>query len=266
VKLEKRQLEKPWGRTELPPVFQLDDGSRIGEIWFEAPNETALPLLVKYIFTSERLSIQVHPNDDQARERGYSSGKTECWYILAAEPGATIGVGLTRPVEKDALRAAAVDGSIETLIDWRPVCAGDFFYVPAGTIHAIGGGVSLIEVQQMSDVTYRLFDYGRPRELHLDDGVRVSHARPYPEEFYKHIKSGSHVLVPGPHFTLLRLQSGSPDAERLHDRDRLAIPIEGTVKSGAFEAVPGECLLVPAGATLEGEGAWLLAATGALED
>ena len=152
-------------------MFEPPAGQRIGEVWFTGGGD--LPLLAKYIFTSERLSIQVHPNDQQARARGLASGKTECWYILDAEPDATIGLGLTREVSPEELRAAALDGSIEQLIDWRPVKAGDFILVPPGTIHAIGAGISLLEFQQNADVTYRLYDYGRPRELHLDDSVAV---------------------------------------------------------------------------------------------
>jgi mannose-6-phosphate isomerase len=151
VKLSRKYVEKPWGRTSLPPMFDAPAGQRIGEVWFTGG--TDLPLLAKYIFTSERLSIQVHPNDEQARARGLSSGKTECWYILDAEPDAVIGLGLTGQVSAEDLREAALDGSIERLIDWRPVNAGDFIVVPPGTIHAIGAGISLLEFQQNVDVT-----------------------------------------------------------------------------------------------------------------
>src|SRR3982751_715073 len=92
MKLTTHQVEKPWGRTKLPPVFGNTQGKRIGEIWFECPSGEQLPLLTKYIFTSEKLSIQVHPNDEQARERGLAHGKSECWYILDADPGATLGL------------------------------------------------------------------------------------------------------------------------------------------------------------------------------
>jgi mannose-6-phosphate isomerase len=97
-------------------------------------------------------------------------GKEECWLVIDAEPGATLGVGFHEPVSHEVLRAAALDGSIEDMLVWHPVKAGDFFYIPANTVHAIGAGVSLIEIQQNSDITYRLYDYGRPRELHLDKG------------------------------------------------------------------------------------------------
>lgn len=180
VRLETLSVEKPWGRTALPAPFgRPGDERRIGEIWFDGPEGERPPLLVKYIFTSEKLSIQVHPDDAQGQARGLQGGKSECWLILDAEPGATLGIGTLRPLDGDALRAAALDGSIEALMDWKPVKAGDFFYIPAGTVHAIGAGVTLVEVQQNVDVTYRLYDYGRPRELHLDDGVAVSRAEPY---------------------------------------------------------------------------------------
>ncbi|HEX8668373.1 MAG TPA: class I mannose-6-phosphate isomerase [Allosphingosinicella sp.] len=264
MKLETKQVEKPWGRAHLPAIFPNPDGRQLGEIWFDAADATKLPLLVKYIFTSERLSIQVHPNDEQARARGYPNGKTECWYILDAEPGATLGIGLTREVDRETLRAAALDGSIEELMDWKPVRAGDFFYVPAGTVHAIGGGISLIEVQQISDVTYRLYDYGRPRELHLDDGIEVSEPRPYPADLGTHIEGGSRVLVAGPHFTLVRVEGAAPEAERLTDRDRMVIPLRGRVSGGGDEAGPGECVFVTAGNAIQSaDGAYLVAANGA---
>ena len=179
IRLHTKPVEKPWGRTGLPAMFPDPDGRRIGEIWFDGPEGRHPPLLVKYIFTSEKLSIQVHPNDAQAAERGLPGGKSECWYILDAEPGATLGIGTRRALSPDELRAASLDGSIEALMDWKPVERGSFFYIPAGTVHAIGRGVTLIEVQQNNDVTYRLYDYGRPRELHLDEGVAVSKPAPY---------------------------------------------------------------------------------------
>ena len=179
TRLATKYVEKPWGRTDLPGFFPDGAGRRIGEVWFEEPEGRHPPLLVKYIFTSERLSIQVHPDDAQGRARGLPGGKSECWLILDAEPGATLGMGTRQPLDAGTLRAASLDGRIEQLIDWKPVRAGDFFYIPAGTVHAIGAGVTLVEVQQNVDVTYRLYDYGRPRELHLDDGVAVSRAEPY---------------------------------------------------------------------------------------
>ena len=185
VSLPVRQVAKPWGRDVLPAPFaaapeRSNGGGRIGEIWFEPPPE--LPqLLVKYIFTSEKLSVQVHPSDAQTLAAGLGrKGKEECWLIVDAEPGAVLGIGFREALGGEAMRDAALDGGIERLLEWYPVRPGDFFYIPAGTVHAIGAGISLIEVQQNSDITYRLYDYGRPRELHLDEGVAVARGAPYP--------------------------------------------------------------------------------------
>src|SRR5438046_1862119 len=137
MKLHRRYVEKPWGRIKLPPIFDPPEGKKIGEVWFGDGAE--LPLLAKYIFTSERLSIQVHPDDQQARERGLPSGKSECWFILEAEPGATLGLGLKREVSREDLRRAALDGSIEGLVAWRPVQAGDCLLLEPGEALASDG-------------------------------------------------------------------------------------------------------------------------------
>lgn len=252
MKLERKYVEKPWGRTKLPPMFDPPEGERIGEVWFTGRGD--LPLLAKYIFTSERLSIQVHPNDEQARARGLASGKTECWYILDAEPDAIIGLGLNREVTAGELRAAALDGSIEHLMDWRPVRAGDFILVPPGTIHAIGGGISLLEFQQNADVTYRLYDYGRPRELHLDDGVAVSTPSPFGDSLVQHISNGEERgLVSGPPFTLV-----SATADSMTERVRWMMPVEGRVRLGKDVAEAGECIVAAAVEAVEVDRAWML--------
>jgi mannose-6-phosphate isomerase len=254
MKLERKYVEKPWGRTSLPRIFDPPEGRRIGEVWFTGSGD--LPLLAKYIFTSERLSIQVHPNDDQARARGLRRGKSECWFILDAEPEATLGLGFKRPLSKEELRDAALNGSIEELIDWRPVRAGDFIFVPAGTVHAIGGGISLLEFQENSDVTYRLYDYGRPRELHLDDGIAVATIQPY-DGAVRHLCGKDELpLVGGPKFTLLQTRN-----DALVDRTRWIMPLEGCVRSKGDTAGPGECLLLHAGERMETGGARLLIGT-----
>jgi len=238
MKLDRRYVEKPWGRSRLPPMFDAPKGERTGEVWFTSGAH--LPLLAKYIFTSERLSIQVHPNDEQARARGLTLGKTECWTILEADPGATIGLGTKRELSPDELRQAALDGSIEQLMDWRPVRAGDFYFVPAGTVHAIGGGISLLEFQENADVTYRLYDYGRPRELHLNDGVAVANAMPYQSTVSQPLAEGEErTLVDGPHFTLVHTHR-----DALPGRQRWAMPLAGKVHSGEDVAIVGECLLL----------------------
>lgn len=252
MKLRRHYVEKPWGRTELPPMFDPPARKRIGEVWFEGDGD--LPLLAKYIFTSERLSVQVHPNDEQARARGLPNGKSECWYILDAEPGATLGLGMKRDVSPDHLRSAALDGSIEELLDWRIVRAGDFYFIPAGTVHAIGGGLSILEFQQNSDVTYRLYDYGRPRELHVDDGIAVANPAAYPDALLQHVSpDDERTLVNGPRFTLVHSHE-----DALRDRRRWVIPLEGEVRSGRDVAGSGECLLLEPGEELEPERARML--------
>lgn len=185
--LAKRMVEKPWGKDILPAPFVAPEGKRIGEVWFEPPAECP-DILVKYIFTSEKLSVQVHPSDEQAEKLGETDGgKEECWLVIAAEPGAKLGIGFQKDISPELLRQAALDGSIEHLMVWYPVSPGDFFYIPTGTVHAIGAGVSLVEVQQNSNITYRLYDFGRPRELHLDKGIAVASAKLYDSGFHRQV-------------------------------------------------------------------------------
>ncbi len=240
ARLPTRMVERPWGREDLPAPFVAPPGTRIGEVWFEPP--AALDaLLVKYIFTSEALSVQVHPADAQAPD-GHR-GKEECWLILAAEPGARLGIGFRQELSPEEMRAAALDGSIEQLLAWHPAQAGDFFYIPAGAVHAIGPGLSLIEVQQNSDITYRLYDYGRPRELHLDAGIKVARGEPYPSGLSQNVPAnGSATLVDGPHFRLDRLD-GQPDPATAarYQGTLLVIPLDGTARVGAETIAAGEC-------------------------
>lgn len=245
MKLQARHVEKPWGRTNIPPVFGNELGRRVGEIWFEHPRGDDLPLLAKYIFTSENLSIQVHPNDEEAHARGMLQGKSECWYILDAEAGATLGLGLRSSLAPGELREAALDGSIEDRLDWKPVAPGDFFFVPAGTVHAIGAGIALLEFQQKSDVTYRLYDYGRPRELHLEDAVAVSNPGRYDASCYRGASGPlDTVLLSGPHFSLVRASSAELIPACLSGRQRWVMPLEGTASSNNERASAGECLLL----------------------
>lgn len=255
MRLDRRYIEKPWGRAELPQQFDPPADTLVGEVWFEG--DADLPLLIKYIFTSEALSIQVHPNDEQARRRGLPHGKSECWYILEAEPDAVLGLGLKREVGADELRRAALDGSIEQLIDRRPVGAGDFVQVPAGTIHAIGAGISLLEIQQNSDVTYRLYDYGRPRELHLDDAMDVAVRAPFDPGLIQHLSPGEErTLISGTPFTLV-----SATDDPMSDQQRWLVPLSGEIRVGNDVAGAGDCLLAAPGEQVACEDAWLLAAS-----
>jgi len=243
MKLAKHFVEKPWGRTDIPAEFGSLSGRRVGEIWYSAETKAPLPILVKWLFTSERLSIQVHPNDAQAQASGMPSGKEECWYVVDAEPGAVIGIGTTRPLSSEELYAASLSGEIEGLMDWKPVKAGDYFYIPAGTVHAIGAGITLVEVQQYADITYRLYDYGRDRELHLDDGVAVSSATPYTDARSGHAGLGTQ-LVGGPYFQLWYV-SDMHDVLALPPSGNIwIIPLSGQVQIGGEAAGKGECVVI----------------------
>lgn len=251
--LETHRVEKPWGRHDLWPGFADPpaDGEPIGEVWYKTPGDDTPDLLVKYLFTSEKLSVQVHPDDDQARARGLPRGKDECWLVLDAEPDSTIAIGTHEVLDADTLRAAALDGSIEQLLDWKPVKAGDFFYAPSGTVHAIGAGITLIEIQQNSETTYRLYDYGRPRELHLDDGVAVSDARPFvaPPAPGK-VSEGRILLVEGPKFTVERWTGGTRELAMPDGTTGWLVPVTGSGTLGDVAFRAGDCLTVTSSAQL----------------
>jgi len=235
-----RKVEKPWGKDVLPAPFTDEPGKRIGEIWFEPPPELE-ELLVKYIFTSEKLSVQVNPSSAQLP----GHGKEECWLIVDAEPGAELGIGFRHEIGAEEMRKAAIDGSIEGLLEWHSARRGDFFYIPANTVHAIGAGISLIEVQQNSDVTYRLYDYGRPRELHLGEGVKVARADAYPRSMHRHVPDrGSCTIVEGPLFRLDQVEGvPEPELSERYSGPILLIPREGPVHVAGEEIAAGECAL-----------------------
>lgn len=223
-----------------------------------------LPLLVKYIFTSAPLSVQVHPGDDQARARGLTGGKSECWYILAAEPGASLALGFRRRLGREALRQAAAKGSVAELLDWRPVQRGDFFYVPAGTVHSIGGGICLIEIQQNCDVTYRLYDFGRSRPLDLSDAVAVAERCIYARRLMTHVsETETRTLVSGPEFRVDYV-IGDGAVETMANEGRWVIPLRGGVAATNAVGAPGDCLYMPSGMAFSGfDGAAMLVASAA---
>jgi mannose-6-phosphate isomerase len=194
--------ERVWGRHSLAPWYSNKFETPVGEAWLTGEQcvvETGphagkslsqmehefgsallgegldeFPLLVKMLFPEDKLSVQVHPDDALAAAiGGEARGKTECWYVLEAEPGATLSLGLKPGTTTEMVREALGSAAFEALLHEEPVVAGDLIFVEAGTVHAIGPGLVLLEVQQMSDTTYRLYDYGRPRELHLEDGMKV---------------------------------------------------------------------------------------------
>ncbi|MEO8027057.1 MAG: class I mannose-6-phosphate isomerase [Bryobacteraceae bacterium] len=198
-RLEPRFVERVWGTTDLSPLYPQQQKT-IGEVWFDDPQH---PLLVKFVFTTASLSVQVHPDDPYAREHEQSRGKTEMWHILEAKPGARIALGLRETLTAERLREASLSGEIEQLLNWIDVKPGATYFVPAGTIHAIGGGLTLCEIQQHSDITYRLYDYGRPRELHLDKGVAVS-------RLARHTSASQLFPIVCPHFTVREVRLSGP--------------------------------------------------------
>lgn len=237
--LPTRMVEKVWGRDSLPSPFASPKDKRIGEIWFEPPPQ--LPsLLAKYLFTSEKLSVQVHPSAAQALDG--EEGKEECWLVLDAEPEARLAIGFKEPISSAEMREAALDGSIEQLLEWHPVKAGDFFHLTPGTVHAIGPGLSLVEIQQNSDTTFRLFDYGRPRELHLDRAIEVAEGVPYPAERRGKIADGSSCLLDGEYFRLDRIvgQPGAAEMQAFADA-LLVMPLSGSLAADGVMIASGEC-------------------------
>jgi mannose-6-phosphate isomerase len=234
--------EKVWGSTRLSPWFE-DTREKIGEVWFDL-HSPEFPILTKFLFTTERLSIQVHPGDEYAARHENSRGKTEMWYILRTDPGAQIALGLRESITRERLREASLSGEIMDLLNWIDVHPGQSFFTPAGTIHAIGAGLALAEIQQQSDVTYRLYDYGRPRELHLERGVEVSITErfspaPQPDCFVAHC----------PYFITEELTFESPVKYQLGaglEHLLIAIQGSGTLNAHSFDA--GEVWHVPAGA------------------
>ncbi|QJU57601.1 class I mannose-6-phosphate isomerase [Sphingomonas sp. AP4-R1] len=258
TKLTTKRVEKPWGRRDLWPAFDgvPDGGNPVGEIWFEVPGaqdgSAAGPeLLIKYLFTSDRLSIQVHPDDKAAQAHGYPRGKDEAWVILDAEPHASIALGTLETESRDALRAAALDGSIVGMLDWKAVKRDDSYYTPAGTIHAIGPGLTLVEVQQNVDLTYRLYDYGSDRELHLKDGIAVSDPVPYVAPYKAHeLSAGRTILADGPAFVLERWTGPVETGLEGDGRSLWLVPLagDGTIDGADFPA--GSAWMIEGGAAL----------------
>lgn len=244
--LSSQNVAKPWGKVELPHPFQSSSSTPIGEIWFEPPSAFS-DILVKYIFTSEKLSVQVHPSDLNPLTKGIGrKGKDECWLITSADPNASLAIGFKEKLGVAEVRSAALDGSIEDLLAWYPVTAGDFFYIPAGTVHAIGEGISLIEVQQNTDITYRLYDYGRPRELHLEEAMAVAKLGLYDPLNRKRLEpQGCQTLVEGPHFELRYVDSSArTEAFTVKRQPALILPLEGTISIGEESVLPGQCALL----------------------
>jgi mannose-6-phosphate isomerase len=249
-----RVVHKPWGASDLRPWSSIDGtNDAVGELWFEraAKNASIPALLLKLLFTSEPLSIQVHPDETFARAMGMPNGKSEAWYVLSAKPDAKIGIGLKHRATPQELRASIRDGSIVDLVQWRPVAKGDAIFIPAGTIHALGAGIVLAEIQQHSDATFRLFDYGRGRELHEDNGVAVADAGPLqPAGTASRLTRERTVLVASQHFVFEKvdLAAGSSWA-LLAELETWILVIDGHAAIGLTAASVGEAIFVSGGRT-----------------
>jgi mannose-6-phosphate isomerase len=240
-------LPKPWGVSDLRPWNDApQDESVIGEIWYER-SDKSLPdpsLLLKLLFTSQPLSIQVHPDDAFAHSIGLPNGKSEVWYILSAAPDAKVALGLKKTITKQQLSAALDDGSIADLVEWRNVSPDDIIYVPAGTIHAIGAGLVIAELQQRSDATFRLFDYARNRELHIENAKAVANTGPAKFQMPpKKISDERTLLVSCPHFTFEKIKLGPNSNWDLEaQRETWLLVLSGSARTSTFGVVPGDAV------------------------
>lgn len=298
--LEPEFKERPWGARDLSPIYDKKaEGQPIGEAWLTADackvangplkgrtlqelcreygkallgdncrDTSRFPLLIKFLFPREKLSVQVHPDDEGARKIGQPCGKTECWYVLEAEPDATVGLGLKPGTTKPQLAKAIEDKTAEHLLNWIPVKKGELIYVDAGTVHAIGPGSILVETQQNSDTTYRLYDYGRPREIHVEQGLAATKEKTHAGKVKPSavaLDSISLRLVASPCFSIFkhRLKKRSLRVDNGGEpRLRIAVALNGggvvhVAGSPSVAFHRGDAVVLPASlARYEIEGQW----------
>jgi mannose-6-phosphate isomerase len=265
--------ERVWGKLDLRPWYANTGTTElVGEAWLTGPLcvvETGsftgrtlaslagelggeFPLLVKLLFPAEKLSVQVHPDDAQAKALGETRGKTECWYVLEAEPGAAVALGLKDGVRVEDVKAAVADGTMEALMEWVQVSVGDMLFVDAGTVHAIGPGVVLLETQQTSDVTYRLYDYRRPRELHLEKGLQVIRTKTAAGKVAPREMDGFTRLIEQRYFVVDRFDLGAvTEASVSFDGPACLVGLAGravvSTDEGDAVMLPGQAIIVPTG-------------------
>jgi mannose-6-phosphate isomerase len=242
-----RALPKPWGVDDLRPWCNArHDGNAIGEIWYDRSDNAAKDpsLLLKLLFTSQPLSIQVHPDDTFAHAAGLPRGKTEAWYVLSAAPDSKVALGLSRPLTPQQLRAAINDGSISDLIVWRAVSADDVIFVPAGTIHAIGAGLVIAELQQRSDTTFRLYDYGRKRELHIENAIAAADAGPANFQVRpSQLTVERRLFVSSPQFVFERIDLAPNSHWCLEaERETWLLVLGGSAIAGSCDVTTGDAL------------------------
>lgn len=263
-----------WGRRDLRPWYE-ETGTQelVGEAWLTGPEcvvesgelagrtmaslKTELggefPLLVKILFPAEKLSVQVHPDDAQAQAMGQARGKTECWYVLEAEPGATVALGLKPGIGATEVAKAVADGTLEAKMEWVPVKVGEMLFVDAGTVHAIGPGVVLLETQQTSDITFRLYDYGRPRELHLEQGLAVMKTKTSAGKVAPREMDGFTRLIEAQYFTVDRFElEGMEPLTLAAVGPSCLVGLAGTIvvitPGDEVELLPGQAVVIAAGA------------------
>jgi mannose-6-phosphate isomerase len=286
---------RPWGTTDLSPIYPNHRfEEKIGESWLtgdngkvangplrgkslaelsteygralvgEAANDsTRFPLLTKFLFPHEKLSVQVHPDDEGARRAGLPCGKTECWYVAHAKPGARIGLGLKPGVSRVQFEQAIHEQRAEESLNWINVFPGEMIYVAGGTVHTLGPGSIIVETQQQSDTTYRLYDYGRPRELHLKEGLAavkelVSSGkviRPAPTTI-NGTKNRRSPLVASPFFVVEMFELKEPQEFNTKDASKkssvqILVAVEGCAVIEAPGAEPvtlakGDAVVIPA--------------------
>ncbi len=273
-RLEPVFSERIWGKASLLPWYETGSSAAVGEAWLTGPEcpvasgelagtrfgEVAgeFPLLVKMLFPNDKLSVQVHPNDEEAQAMGQPRGKTECWYVLEAEAGATVALGLKAGVQVEDLRRAALAGTMEELVETVPVSVGEMVFVDAGTVHAIGPGVVLLEVQQTCDVTFRLFDYGRPRELHLEQGLAVTKVATRAGKVAARAMEGVVRLIEERYFVVDRFETmGQTVVEFAGVGCLVGLSGEGLVRTeaGAVQLVRGRAVVCDVGrVTVSGDG------------
>jgi len=240
-------LPKPWGILDLRPWSRAPHhGGAIGEIWYERTSKEATnsSLLLKLLFTSQPLSIQVHPDDTFAHSMGLPNGKTEAWYVLSAAPAAKVALGLTQRLTQQQLRNAIDDGSISNLVVWQAVSPEDVIFVPGGTIHAIGAGLVLAEIQQRSDATFRLFDYGRQRDLHIESAVAAANAEPAHFQVKpSRLTNERTLLVSSSHFVFERIDLAADSTWCLEaERETWLLVLSGGAVAGSFDIVTGDAV------------------------
>lgn len=270
---EPRLISPPWGGQRIAHRYAKgESGMVIGESW-EASAESLVggvplknyldfTLLIKLIDVAGPISVQVHPNDSQAAQLSdQACGKAESWYILEAAPDAQVAWGLKHALSEEALKTRALSGEIEQDLRWVPVQAGQIIDVPPGTIHTIGGGILLYEVQQPSDLTYRLYDWGRPRPLHLKEALRVAHREPGLFEARQVVGTGRKAVTRQAHFYLDRLQvlQGHPIEIQVDVPEAWTV-VEGALHIAEETVSGGETVVLGPGAyPVAGEGVGLIA-------